>query len=67
MVDLADAIVDLVETGATLRANGLVVREELFTVSARVIVNRASWRLKHAAVQELLSLLSAGGEIDAST
>lgn len=67
MVDLADAIVDLVETGATLRANGLVVRDELFAVSARVIVNRASWRLKHAAVQDLLSLLSGGGEIDAST
>lgn len=57
MVDLADAIVDLVETGETLRANGLVVRETLFEVTARVVVNRASWRLKHAAVQSLLALV----------
>jgi ATP phosphoribosyltransferase len=52
-----------VETGETLRANGLVVRDTLFEVTARVVVNRASWRLKHAAVQSLLALVQpAAGE-----
>lgn len=59
LVGLADAIVDLVETGETLKANGLVVLEELFVSTARVIVNRASFRLKHDAVKALLARLEA--------
>jgi ATP phosphoribosyltransferase len=51
---LADAIVDLVESGRTLAENGLVVVQELLAVSARLVVNRASYRLK---VEELLPLL----------
>jgi ATP phosphoribosyltransferase len=51
---LTDAIVDLVESGRTLQENGLVVVEELLQVSARLVVNRAAYRLK---VEELLPLL----------
>ena len=51
---LTDAIVDLVESGRTLAENGLVVLEELLAVSARLVVNRAAYRLK---VEELLPLL----------
>ena len=56
-MDLADAIVDLVETGATLRDNGLIEEETLFESSARVVVNRASFRLRGSALQALLRRL----------
>ena len=52
---LADAIVDLVETGRTLEENGLAVIADLLHVSARLVVNRASYRLK---LEELLPLLA---------
>jgi ATP phosphoribosyltransferase len=55
VVGLADAIVDLVETGKTLARNGLSEREALLQISGRLIVNRASWRLKMAAVQALIA------------
>jgi ATP phosphoribosyltransferase len=58
VADLADAIVDLVETGRTLEHNGLVVVEELLQVSARLVVNRASYRLK---LEELLPVLERVG------
>jgi ATP phosphoribosyltransferase len=58
VADLADAIVDLVETGRTLEQNGLVVVEELLQVSARLVVNRASYRLK---LEELLPVLERLG------
>lgn len=45
ILDLADAIVDIVETGATLRENGLVSIEDVQSVSARLIVNTASMKL----------------------
>lgn len=54
LVGLADAIVDLVSTGNTLKANGLRAVEEIASVSARLIVNQASLKLKRAAVQPLL-------------
>jgi ATP phosphoribosyltransferase len=57
VVGLADAIVDLVETGRTLVQNGLSERETLLQVSGRLIVNRASWRLKMSAVQALVAAL----------
>lgn len=57
VVGLADAIVDLVETGGTLRANGLVELEVLAHSSARVIVNRASFALRRAALAPLLDRL----------
>ena len=56
-MDLADAIVDLVETGATLRDNGLVEEETLFESTARVVLNRASFRLRGSPLQALLRRL----------
>ena len=54
LTGLADAIVDLVDTGRTLRANRLKVVEEIAPVSARLIVNQAALKLKRAAIQPLL-------------
>jgi ATP phosphoribosyltransferase len=58
---LADAIVDMVETGRTLRENGLEVVEELTGTSARLVVNRASDHLKRAEVADLLAKLRTAG------
>jgi ATP phosphoribosyltransferase len=57
LVGLADLIVDLVESGNTLRANGLVPLEAICDISSRLIVNKASWKMKHAAVTGLLGAL----------
>jgi len=54
LVGLADAIVDLVSSGNTLKANGLRAVEEIAPVSARLIVNQAALKLQRAAVQPLL-------------
>lgn len=54
LVGLADAIVDLVSTGATLKANDLVAVEEIAAISARLIVNQAALKLKHAGLQPLI-------------
>ena len=54
LTGLADAIVDLVDTGRTLRANRLKVVEEIAPVSARLIVNQAALKLKRAAIQPLI-------------
>lgn len=58
LVGLADAIVDLVSTGSTLRANNLVAVEEILQVSARLIVNQAALKLKRSAIQPLLEAFS---------
>ncbi len=57
LVGLADRIVDLVDTGATLRANGLVPLEHIADVSSRLIVNKAAMKLKHARVTSLMRRL----------
>ena len=54
LVGLADAIVDLVSTGGTLRANNLVEVEEIMPISSRLVVNQASLKLKHDLLQPLL-------------
>ena len=54
LVGLAERIVDLVQSGETLRANGLVEVAEITRSTARVIVNRASMKTEHAAVTRLL-------------
>ena len=54
LVGLADAIVDLVSTGNTLRANNLKAVEEIAPVSARLIVNQAALKLRRNAIQPLL-------------
>ena len=57
LVGLADLIVDLVESGNTLKANGLVPLEHIRDISSRLIVNKASWKMKHARVIGLLGAL----------
>lgn len=59
LIGLADRIVDMVETGQTLKDNGLVEMETLFQVTSRLIANRVSYRLKNNAIQELCDKLSA--------
>ena len=54
LTGLADAIVDLVDTGNTLRANRLKAVEDIAPVSARLIVNQAALKVKRAAIQPLL-------------
>ncbi|MCI9523734.1 MAG: ATP phosphoribosyltransferase [Erysipelotrichaceae bacterium] len=54
ILGLCDAIVDIMETGTTLKENGLVVFDEIYDISARVIVNKASFKLKR---KEIISLL----------
>jgi ATP phosphoribosyltransferase len=58
IVGLADAIVDLVSSGKTLRANNLVEVEEIMPVSARLIVNQAALKTRRAALQPLLQAFS---------
>ena len=59
VLGLADCIVDLVETGRTLAENGLVVVETIAESTGRLVVNRASYQLKGAAVTELIDSLRA--------
>ncbi|MCX7231353.1 MAG: ATP phosphoribosyltransferase [Burkholderiales bacterium] len=58
LVGLADAIVDLVSTGSTLKANDLVEVEQIMTISSRLIVNQASLKTRHAALAPLLDRLA---------
>jgi len=62
LVGLADAIVDLVSTGNTLRANNLVAVEEIMPVSARLIVNQAALKLKDDLLQPLLEAFARAVE-----
>ena len=55
LLGLADAIVDIVETGSTLKANGLEVYEDVADISARLIVNVASVKLKKDEIDEFIS------------
>ena len=57
LVGLADVIVDLVATGNTLKANGLVETEIICQVSSRIVVNKASMKMKHAALRDLMARL----------
>ncbi len=54
LLELADGIVDIVETGTTLKENGLEVIEKIMPISARVIVNMASMKLKREEIDEFL-------------
>ena len=56
---LADVIVDIVDTGKTLKANGLEPRELIAEVSSRVIVNKASLKIKNRAIREILGKLKS--------
>ena len=73
LAGLADCIVDLVDTGNTLRANGLVPLELMAEISSRLIVNKASMKMKHATIKAFIGRLEAavavstapGGNTDA--
>jgi len=56
---LADLIVDIVETGKTLTANGMEPKDLITNVSSRVIVNKASMKIKNAIIHDILRKLSA--------
>lgn len=58
IVGLADVIVDIVETGSTLKANGLEVLEDICPISARMVVNRVSMKLEHKRITEIINGLS---------
>lgn len=57
VLDLAHEIVDIVDTGGTLKANGLVAQEQIAEVSSRLIVNKAAMKTNHTQVQEIIEAL----------
>lgn len=57
IMSLADEIVDIVDTGNTLKANGLEAREAIANVSSRLIVNKAAMKMKHQAIQQIVDSL----------
>lgn len=61
ILGLSDCIVDLVETGRTLEENGLIIIEEVFVSTARLVINRASYQLKTPVITELINSLDKGG------
>ncbi|MBC1458997.1 ATP phosphoribosyltransferase [Listeria newyorkensis] len=65
ILGLADAIIDIVETGSTLRENGLVMFDTMYDISARLIVNKASLKRNKAQIFELIDLLENTLEEDA--
>jgi ATP phosphoribosyltransferase len=62
VVGLADIIVDLVQTGNTLKANGLTPLETIMNISSRLIVNRAALKMKNKAVRELVERIETAVE-----
>ena len=59
LIGLSEVIVDIVETGTTLRENNLVEVDSIFTATARLIANRASFKLKFARLHKLVEDLRA--------
>lgn len=57
LMGLSEVIVDIVETGSTLKDNGLVVLEELDPISARLIVNKVSYRFKYDEIRKIEKIL----------
>lgn len=58
LVGLADAIVDIVETGSTLKENGLIIVDEICAISARMIVNKASMKTKQEEIGKIIEKTS---------
>jgi len=58
LVGLADRIVDVVDTGNTLKANGLMPLEHIADISSRLIVNKASMKMKHQRVKSLIKQIA---------
>jgi ATP phosphoribosyltransferase len=65
LVGLADAIVDLVSTGSTLKANNLVAVEDIMPVSSHLVVNQAALKLKRELIRPLLDIFAAAVKKDA--
>jgi ATP phosphoribosyltransferase len=61
LVGLADRIIDLMDTGNTLRANGLVPFETIREISARLVVNKASMKMKNSAIKRLIKQFATVG------
>lgn len=59
LLSLADGIIDIVETGSTLKENGLVVVEDVATISARLIVNTVSMKLSKTRIDDLISKINS--------
>ncbi len=62
IVGLADMIVDLVDTGNTLKANGLVPKEFIMDISSRLIINRASLKMKNQAIKQVVEKIEQAVE-----
>ncbi|MBE6658584.1 MAG: ATP phosphoribosyltransferase [Ruminococcaceae bacterium] len=62
ILGLSDVIVDIVETGTTLKENHLTVRETIVPISARLIANKASFKFKNEAIESIVKKLSEIGE-----
>ena len=62
LVGLADAIVDLVSSGNTLKANNLVAVEDIMPISSRLVVNQAALKLKRARLQPILDAFAAAAK-----
>ena len=62
LVGLADRIVDVVDTGNTLKANGLKPLEHIADISSRLVVNKASMKMKHARITEFIDKLRVACE-----
>ena len=62
LLDLSDAIVDIVETGTTLRENGLEVYEKIMPISARVIVNTASMKLRRDEIDAFVEKIGKASQ-----
>lgn len=60
ILELCDGIVDIMETGTTLKENGLVVLDDICDISARVIVNKASFKMKGKEIKDFLSNIEKG-------
>lgn len=65
ILDLSDVIVDIVETGTTLRENNLVVTETIVDISARLIANKASFQFKNERIEKIVREMTAQMEINA--
>lgn len=63
ILNLADGIVDIVETGTTLKENGLVVDQEFMKFSARLIANRSALKIKRAQLRPVINVLNQKEEL----
>jgi len=62
ILGLADEIVDIVDTGNTLKANGLEARELIENISSRLVVNRASMKMKHQGINPIIEMMAVAVE-----